>query len=130
MALDKVIKYNSRRDSCLHRKVSPRPQNQPEFIQKLFKVISKISHYALSGEPTAVTSPTNHSISLNDPKVKLFGLRRGFLHHKVPHQTTKNPELAQKTSKFIQKVSCSALSGDPANVTLATNHSDFSNAPK
>ena len=35
---------------------------------KLPKITQKISRFALWGEPTAVTSVTNHSISLNDPK--------------------------------------------------------------
>ena len=37
---------------------------------------------ALPGDPTAVTSVTNHSISIKRPRVKLLELKRGFLHHK------------------------------------------------
>ena len=39
--------------------------------------------------------------------------------------TTKRAELAQKAPKIIPKISLSALSGDPTDVTLATNHSIF-----
>ena len=57
----------------------------------------KIARSAFPGDPTAVTSVTNHSIFIIWPQVKLLQRKRGFLLHKVLPQPQKWPWLAQNT---------------------------------
>ena len=55
----------------------------------------KIAYSAVSGDPTAVTSITKHSIFIKFTQVKLSGLKRGFLHHKVAPRPQSPPELSK-----------------------------------
>ena len=57
----------------------------------------KRAHSALPGNPTAVTSVTNHSSCLTWPWINLLELRRGFLHHKVFPRPQIRPEFAKTT---------------------------------
>ena len=90
--------------------------------QKLPYITLKSSRFALLGDLTGVTLATNHSVFIKWSRIKLFGLKRGFLHHKEPpdHKTT---WIGQKTPKIIPKISCSTLARDLTGVTLAANHS-------
>ena len=78
----------------------------------------------MSGDPTTVTSATNHSIFIKWPWVDLLRLKRVFLHHKVAPQP-KAAWICQKTTKIISKIARSALSRDLTAVTSATNHFIF-----
>ena len=70
------------------------------------------------------TVATNHSVFLKWPQVKLLELKGGFLHHEMGPRSQKRPELAKKAQN-PSKIPCSALSGDPTDVTSATSHSVF-----
>ena len=84
ITLSKVIRAQR---GFLHHKVAPWPQILPELAKKHpAKIIPKIACSVLSGDPTAATSATNHSIFVKWPWVKLLGLKRGFLCHKVAPQ--------------------------------------------
>ena len=83
--------------------------------------------------PTAVALTTNHSTFIVWPRVKLLGLKRGFLHTPQsgsPPRPQKWPELGKNTpSHNHPKIARSALSRDPTAVTSATNHSFFAKWP-
>ena len=61
------------------------------------KITPKIAHFALSGDPIAVTSAANNFVFIKWPWVKLSELKRGFLHHKVAPRPRKWPELVKNT---------------------------------
>ena len=124
------------------------------------KITPEIAHSALSGDPTAVTLVANHSFLIKFLQIKLSGLKRGFLHHKVVPRpqmrtefakkrpakispqnrgnptsqsgspTTKTACIGQKMSNIIPKISRSALSGNPTGVTSATTTLFSLNDPK
>ena len=78
----------------------PRPHSCPELAKKHFaKTTPKIARSALSGDPTSVTSVTNHSILIESPQVKILGLKRGFIHHKAASWPQIHPESVKKTPR-------------------------------
>ena len=86
---------------------------------------------ALSGDPTAVTSVTNHPSFIRWPKVKFSELKRRFLHHKVAPWPQLRPEKATKTpSQNHPQIACFTLSGDQTAVTSVTNNSIFIKWPQ
>ena len=64
----------------------------------------KMSRSALTGVPPGVTLATSHSIFIKWPSEKLFGLKRGLLHHKVAPPSQKRPELAKKVQNHPRNV--------------------------
>ena len=60
------------------------------------KITLKIARSALSGDPTAGSLVTNHSIFNKWPWIKLLELKRGFLHHTQAPRPQIQPELAKK----------------------------------
>ena len=70
--------------------------------EKTVKIIPCISRFPLpGGDPTGVTSANNQSIFRKWFRVKLSGLQRGFLHHKVAPRSQKQPESTKEISKMI-----------------------------
>ena len=105
------------------QKVAPWPQ-------KSSTMSPKMSCSGLSGDPTAVTSVANPYIFNKWPKVKLWGLKRGLLHHKVtprPQNYLDWPKTHR--IKITPKIAHSALSWDTTAVTSATDHSIFTKCP-
>ena len=94
------------------------------------KIIPKMSCYALSGDLTGVTSVTNHSIFVKWPEVKLLGLKRGFLHHKMPLRPQIWPQIAKNlpSQNHPQNSTFCSVSGQTA-VTLVSNRSIFNKWP-
>ena len=87
------VKLSELKRGFLHHKVAPRPQTQPELAKKcLAKITPKIACSPLSGDATVVTSVANHSILIKCPYVKVSGLKRGLLHHKVAPRPQMRPE--------------------------------------
>ena len=86
MTLSKAIRWVQ--EGVLHRTVAPRPHIRPE-----------IARSALSVHPTVVTLATNHSIFPKWPWVKLLGLKRRFLHHKVAPRPQRCLELGKETPR-------------------------------
>ena len=77
---------------------------------------------ALSEDRTGATSANNHSIFKKWFWVKLLGLKRGILHHKMAPRPQKHLNWPKNTKHYLQNTT---LSGDPSAVTLVINHSIF-----
>ena len=76
-------------------------------------ITPKLARSALSRDPTAVTSATNHSIFTKWPWVTLLELKRRFLHHKVALRPHKWPELAKNTQNHPKNTRfCSVRGSD------------------
>ena len=95
MALSKVIRVQ---EGFAEPQSGSPATKRPEWAEKrLVKSTPKIARSPLSGHRTAVTSVTNHFIFMKWPWVKLIGLKRGFLNHKVTPRPQIRPELEKKT---------------------------------
>ena len=60
------------------------------------KVTPKVACSALSGDLTAVTLITKHSIFIKWPQIKLLELKRGFLHQESVSPMKKMTWISQK----------------------------------
>ena len=120
MVLSKVIRAQ---DGVLTSQ-SGSPTGKSAWIsQKMAKNIPKIASFAQSENPTGQP----HCL-FKSPHVRLSELKRwDFYITKCPPPTTKMAWIGQKTPKITPKMSRSALSGDPIDVTSVPNHSIFNN---